>query len=269
VKLASYLYVPPPSVYPSALAILENLRRFPPAHDLVVFSEYPHDWPGLIRLKVSPDVVKKVDGTANFGGRQDFRPSNVVFLTGLQLVRDLGYDFVIVLEADCRVGRAGWDTVMFEEFFNLGRPCIAAGSLAFYNPANFSGKALKKWQAVVAKNTARNFPCPTYGWVGAAQQHPSCVFPNGALSILDMDWMKRFFTLENAVAEAVNMGPWDMVIGTKVWDQFAEDAYEVTGQLQTIFSSYGDIITTEESRMAWLRRGEIVGVHQVKSMVQP
>lgn len=267
-KLASVLYLPPPKVYAAASAIVENLKRFPPRHELIVFSEHDWNWPGQIKLKLSPEVALQADGQARMP-KQDFRVNNTIFITGLQLARNQGATHIIVLEADCRVGVKDWDDVMFTEYFNLGRPCIAAGSLAFYNPANYSAKALQRWQQIVAKNTARNFPCPTYGWVGAADNHPSCVFPNGALSVLDMEWMKRLFTLESAVAEAVNMPPWDMCIGQKIWERFTEDAYDVVGHLGSIFSGYGNIITTEEQRLEMLRSGKIVAVHQVKSAAQP
>lgn len=271
-RLASFIYLPPPDAYPSALAILENLRRFPPAHDLIVYSDYAHDWPGLIRLKVSPEVVLSHDGIAKGDpkrGQGDHRISNCVFLTGLQIMLAAGYTHVIPLEADCRVGRSGWDVEMFDEFFKLPQPCIAAGSLGFYNPASYSPLALKRWQEIVVRNTARNFPCPTYGWVGSTTKHPTCVFPNGALSVLDLSWMQKFFTLTSVVKEAVNIPPWDMQIGVKIWDLFKEDAYDKVGQMHTIFSGNGDIITTEESRMAWLRSGKISAVHQVKSSDQP
>ena len=267
-KICSFLYCPAPASYPAAAAMLENLKRFPPKHDLVLYSEHDHGWPGQIKLKISPEVVKTFNGPA-YNGKQDFRISNVCFLTGLQIIRNQGYTHAIALEADCRVGCKDWDDAIFSEYFSLGRPCITAGSLAFYNPANHSAKALSKWQAIVALNTARNFPCPTYGWVGAADKHPSCVFPNGALSVVDVTWMQRLFALENAVSEAVNMGPWDMVIGQKIWEMFAEDAYEVTGQIGCIFSGYGDIVTTESQRLEMLRTGRVVAIHQVKSAEQP
>ena len=271
-KIGSFLYLAAPEDYPSTLAIMENLRKFPARHDLVVFSDYAHDWPGLIRLKMSPEVALKYDGPAKGDsrlGQGDHRISNCVFLTGLQLMRDMGYTHVIVLEADCRVGREGWDAVMFDEYFKLPSPCIAAGSLAFYNPANYSPKSLQRWQEIVAKNTARNFPCPTYGWVGAATKHPTCVFPNGALSVLDMSWMLKFFSLNNAVKEAAGIAPYDMEIGVRIWNEFKEETYDVVGQLHSIFSGNGDIITSEISRLEWLRKGSIVAVHQVKSMAQP
>jgi len=267
-KVGSILYLPPPTAYTSATAILENLSRFPPKHELLVYSDHDYGIPGQIRLKLSPEVARQVDGVARMG-KQDFRVNNAIYITGMQLARAAGFTHVIYVEADCRVGRPGWDDVIFDEYFNIGRPCVVAGSLAFYNPCNSGEKGMQRWQQIVARNTTRNFPCPTYGWVGAADAHPSCVFPNGALSVMDMAWIKRLYTLENAIAEAVSIGPWDMATGQKLWEIFAEDAYEVTAHLGCIYSSYGDVITTEEQRLQMLRDGTVVGVHQVKSAAQP
>lgn len=267
-KLGSILYLPPTESYAHANAILENLDRFPSRYPVLVYSEHDYGHHGQILLKLSPEVAREMDGVAN-QGQLDFRVANAVFITGMQLARRAGFSHIIYLENDCRVGRAGWDEIMFNEYFQLGRPTIAAGSLAFYNPANAGPAALRRWQEVVAQNTRRNFPSPTYGWVAAAVKHPSCVFPNGALSIYDMAWMQRFFALESAVKEGVNMGPFDMVIGEKIWDKFAEDSYDVVGSLRSIFSGYGEVVTTEAERLAWLRTGEIVAIHQVKSADQP
>lgn len=267
-KLGSVLYLPPTKSYAHANAIIENLKRFPAKYPVIIFSEFDYGIEGQILLKLSPEVARKADGPANMGA-QDFRIANTIFITALQMCRNAGLSHVIYLENDCRVGRSGWDEVMFDEYFSIGRPLTCAGSLAFYNPANAGPKALRRWQNIVALNTRKNFPCPTYGWVAAAKQHPSCVFPNGALAIYDMSWMQRMFTLENAVNEGVNMTAFDMAVGERLWNMFEEDAYEVIGSLRSIFSGYGEIVTTEAERMEWLRSGKIVAVHQVKSDAQP
>ena len=257
-KCCSLLYLPPPTVAPAA--ILENLRRFPPQHDLIVFSEHDHDWPNLVKLKVSPEVA--------VGSKQSKTViSNVVFLTGLQIALSRGYTHALVLEADCRVGCEGWDEVIFKEYFERG--CIVGGSLMFYNPASFSPLGLQRWQKIVVERTERNFPCPTYGIGDDTVRQPSCVFPVGALSVLDLWWMSKMFSLKNAVEEARGMGDWDMEIGKKLWALFAEEAYNKAGQLWSVFSGKGDVVTDEQARLDWLRTGKIVAVHSVKSNAQP
>lgn len=270
-KLASLLYLPPPNGYASAVPFLKNLQKYPPKHELLIYSEHDYGLPNMVKLKVSPEVIKTQHPRAIYPskGQVDHRISNLVFLTGLQLAREKKFSHVIYLEADCRVGRACWDEVMFQEYFAFEKPQIVAGSLAFYNPASYSPLALKRWQDVVVKNTARNFPCPTYGWSGSSTRHPTCVFANGALSVLDMEWMQKFFKLESAFKEASDdLAPFDMQIGMKVWDLFAEQSYDYVGQLHSVFSGYGNLVNTEQDRVEWLRSGAIVGAHQIKSAVE-
>lgn len=266
-KIGSILYLPPPKTYPSAAAIVENLKRFPPKYPLIVYSDHQWKWPDQILLPGTPECVK--GATDARGMPNQFAINNLVFLTGLRIAQQNGLTHIIYVEADCRVGCTNWDEHIFNEYFRLPRPTIAAGTLATYNPCNHSAEAARRWQQLVARNTKRNVPVATYGWVGASQQHPSCVFPNGALSVLDVDWMQRLFALDNTVKTAGEMCAWDMALGKVVWDKFGVQSYDVLGFLECIYSGYGDILTTQEERLQMLRDGKAVAVHQVKGVEQP
>lgn len=266
-NLASLLYVPPPKAYPSAEAILINLKRYPAKHRLIVFSEHDYGWPDQIVLRVSPEGIKKQ--TNSEGKLNPWSLNNAVFLTALRIAVAQQLSHIIYLEADCRVGVHHWDDVIFNEYFNLGFPCVAAGTLATYNPCNWSREAAKRWEALVSSNQRKNVPIATYGWKGAADRHPCCVFPNGALSVISMDWAAVLFDLQNTVNAALNMGPWDMHLGIQVWKRFEVGSYDVMGMLTKIYSGYGDVLTTPEERLSWLRNGEYVAIHQCKSAEQP
>lgn len=256
---ATILYLPPPHAYKSATAILENLAKYPAKREMIIFSEHNYELPGQIVLKISPEVVK---------GRTKFAINNLAWLTGLRIAKERGITHMICLEADCRVGE-GWDENIFDEYFNLGRPCIAAGTLAVYNPCASGLKAAKRWENLVARNVRKNVPIATYGWMQGDQKGPSCVFPNGALSVQDVMWMEKYFPLNDTVKLAVELPPFDMAIGLKIWETFQEESYDVLGHLDCIYSGYGDALTTEEERLNMLRSGAVVGIHQVKSGEQP
>lgn len=266
-KLASLLYVPPPTAYPAAAAIVENLKRFPAKHPLVLYSEHDYGWPGQIVLQASPEPIKKM--TNKEGKLNQWGLNNAVFLTALRIAVAQGFTHIIYLEADCRVGIEHWDDAIFTEYFNLGFPCIAAGTLATYNPCNWSRDAARRWEALVAGNQRKNVPIATYGWKGASEKFPCCVFPNGALSVLDMTWMPLLFDISNTFNTALNIGPWDMEMGVQVWKRFEVASYDVMGMLTKIYSGYGDVLTTPEERLNWLRNGDYVAVHQVKTADQP
>ena len=89
------------------------------------------------------------------------------------------------------------------------------------------------------------------------------------LSVISMDWAAVLFDLQNTVNAALNMGPWDMHLGIQVWKRFEVGSYDVMGMLTKIYSGYGDVLTTPEERLNWLRNGDYVAVHQVKTAEQP
>lgn len=253
-------YIPPPT-YGCARTFFNNVQAHPTAHELILFSD--HDWPGTVKLKGSPEQLKGAR-MAN-GQHNPFALNNVLWLTALRICREKAITHMLYLESDCRVGVKHWDDQVFEEFFSIGRPLICGGSLAVYNPCNYSAEAARRWATLVARNSRRNFPIPTYGWLGAATQHPSCVFANGALAIYDVRWMQKYFNLDDTANMAVQGTAFDLMVGQLIWKDFEEDAYEVVGHVTSIFSSYGDILSTEPQRLQMLRDGTHVAVHQVKS----
>jgi hypothetical protein len=261
-KLCNLAYLPPPRLT-GAATFVDNLNACPSKYPLVSYSE--HDWPGVFKLKGDPEDVKK-NAVFPDGRRNPYAINNVLWLTGLRIARERGFTHALYLEHDCRVGVKHWDERVYEEFFSIGRPLIAGGNLGTYNPCNAGPEAARRWADLVSKNTRKNVPIPTYGWLRADAQAPSCVFPNGALAIYDIAWMSQLFeNLENTLNVGSMTSAFDMVLGVRVWDNFQEDSYEVFGHLNSVFSGYGDVLSTEAERLSWLREGKYVGVHQVKS----
>ena len=269
-KLVTAGYIPPPS-YVGARSFHENLTQFKTRHDLLLFSE--HEWPGTVRLKMSPEApfMTQVRGKPTLVKPHKFAINNLLWFTALSMARDSGYTHLLYLESDCRVGCDFWDDKVFGEYFSLGHPLICGGTCAVYNPANWSLKASQRWCELVAANFIRkNMPVATYGWKGASEKHPSCVFPNGALSIVSLAWIHELFDLtQPAVRHAHNARPFDMHLGEKVWEKFEEDSYDVVGHLNSIYSGYGDVITTLDERKAMLVSGRYCAVHHIKDEWKP
>jgi len=259
IKLASLAYVPPPSVG-CGQTFYDNLRQHKTTEPLILYSD--HNWPEAIRIG-NPEVARQYRDDK--GQPNKFAVNNLIFLTGLRLASKLGLSHIIYLESDCRVGRDHWDGVMFQEYFNFGFPAIAAGTLACYNPSNHSREANLRWAELVSRNWKRNVPVATYGWLAADKRSPTCVFPNGALSVLNVAWMATLFNLDNTAAACSKIAPWDMQMGLEIWQRFGVDSFTVCGYLESIYSGYGEILTTEEERLKMLAIGKVVAVHQVKS----
>lgn len=270
-KLAVLAYLPP-KAWGCSATFAKNLEKFPTKYDLLTYSE-SEDWPSAIRLRGNPEVVKGArmipSPRSAHGSQNPFAVNNLVFFTGLNVAIKNGYTHAIYLESDCRVGRAHWDEVLFDEFFTIGRPLVCGGTLAVYNPCNYSPKATRRWEALVARNYRRNVPVATYGWLPASQKHPSMVFPNGAFSVLDLAWMARLYDLSDTMKLAVNSQPWDFETGLRIWEKFEEDAFEVCGFMNSIYSGYADILTTPDERKDMITSGKVVGAHQIKDNWMP
>jgi hypothetical protein len=194
---------------------------------------------------------------------------NGAFFTGAKIARDRGYTHMITLEDDVRVGRPDWDQYIWNEYFSHGKPLLAAGTLATYNPCNWSPEASKLWAELLRVNTRKNFPIATYGWLGAGIKGKTAVFPNGALAIYDLNWLGKFFDLTNTQATATSHDAWDFAIGFKIWDTFEEMSYDLVANLHTVGSWYRDLVTDEEERKRMLVDGEVCAVHHIKTDWEP
>lgn len=284
-KCCSLAYLPPRSV-PGALAFYENLQKFQAKGDLLLYSD--GDYPGAIKLRGSPEAFKsdKAAGTfiegANAGKPNPFALHNILFLSGVKMAREQGYTHILYLEADCRVGKTGWDEIIFDEYFSLGRPCIVAGTLAIYNPSNWGLESALAAQRLTSRLPRHGIPVGVYGWSpdrggwGANERAPTVVFPNGALAVYDMHWLTTMLfsfgpDAENSLmaVQARQNTAFDLAIGQRLFKEFDVDAFEVIGQLESTLSAYGDVLTTLEMRKELLLSGKICAGHQYKGDWSP
>ena len=272
-KLAVVGYLPPPKL-PVANAFVENIRKFAPRCDTILYSEHPWtDTPGnFYKLKLDPEELKKdkrFTGPGQPPGGHPFAVNNAVFFTGLRMASQNGVTHMLYLEADCRVNGEGWDEKIFDEAFRRQEPFALAGSMVCYNPTNAGREAHRRWAECVAANLKRNYPIPTYGWQGAASAHPSCVFVNGAGGIYDVAWMLRLFELADTVALTFASTAWDMQTGQNLWKLMGVQSYDLVTHLTSMYSSYGNVITTQAQRQALLTSKKVCLVHQIKDSWAP
>lgn len=282
-KVLTVGYVPPRHV-PGATAFWENLQKFPPAGEIILYSD--GDYPSVIKLKASPEVFKpdKPEGTfvegANAGRPNVFAMHNILFLTGARIALDRGATHMLYIEADCRFGTKGWDKVIFDEYFGLGKSCIVAGTLAVYNPSNWGLETARAAQRLTSRIPKHGIPVGVYGWspdrggFGANEKSPCVVFPNGALAVYDMHWLTvRFFTFDGSPAglptQARQNTAYDLAIGQNIFKQFDVEAFDVIGLLESVYSGYGDVLTTPEIRRQLLLSNKVVAMHQEKDDWQP
>jgi len=270
IRCAAFGYLPPKGSF-CVDAFAQNLKDYPPKHELILYSD--DDWGDQVtRLKGSPEFLKGAtfETGPQAGKPNPFAVHNVLFLAGLKMCRERGITHAIYLEQDCRVGVKGWDDVIFEEFFSLGRPCIVAGTVSVYNTSNNGLETARRFQKLMAEVPKHGVPMASYGWgVGAATPILPSYFPNGALAVYDVAWLCSMFDVEQQGGMAANNTAFDLAVGNKLWNLFELDAVEVIGSLSSVFSGFGDVLTTPEQRRELLTSGRVVAYHQEKTSYIP
>jgi hypothetical protein len=171
-KICTIAYLPPPSFRGADTAVfLENLKRFPTQHPLILFSD--HQWPNtdLIKLPSSPEVAK--DFRDAKGASNPWAVNNLIFFTALRIALRNEFTHILYLEADCRVGKKAWDNIVFEEYFSHPNSLACGGTLVTYNPANSGAEGFKRWNNLMERNTRRNFKVACYGFLKARLTQPA------------------------------------------------------------------------------------------------
>ena len=261
-KLAVVAYLPAPH-FGHPIVFAENLKQFPTKNELIMFS--PHHWGGVYDvMKIgNPEIVANT--RLPNGNPKPYAITNLIFYTGLRMAKQRDITHMLYVEPDCRVGKKGWDNTMFTEFFSKKTPAILGGSCVAYAPFNedmTAARAFAKWY----RETEAKCPIPIYGCKGAEQKGTeTMVFTNGALSVIDVNAMCEIFDLSSTVNLAKSTGPWDMEIGRRIWANYGIESFDIVAHLNSAWSTYANVLSTEEERINLVRKGEIVAVHQVKS----
>lgn len=251
-KISSYCYVPKPGVgHPEAF--LENILAYSTAYPLVLYSEH---LPYNFRWCENPEAVKHP--------RAQHWISNFAFLAALRFAIADGVDYMLYLEADCRVRGDNWDVKMVEEF-QCWPNAVAGGSPVCYNIAS-SGHAVLRRAISFASDYlgASGFGMPIYGFMS-----PLCLYPNGAGSIFKVGPIatilgKTGFETDLTKASR-SKEAWDLAIGFGLWAMYGVEVFDRFAPLTRSYSGCTDSITTEPERIAMLESGQRVLVHQIKS----
>jgi hypothetical protein len=243
---------------------MANLKNNPTKHELILYSD--GDWPDTIRVK-SPEFLKeaKFESGPNIGKPNPFAIHNCCFLAGLKMCRERGASHALYLEQDCRVLGQHWDDRIFSEYFSIGRPFIVAGTVSIYNPTGNGLAGAKAFQRLIANPPAHGIPTGCFGWAPSSTVITPTFFPNGALCIYDVPWMLSLFDVEAQGAMASQNTAFDMAIGARIYELFGLDAFSLIGSLGSIYSGYGDALTTPDQRRELLTSGKVAAMHQEKT----
>jgi hypothetical protein len=258
-KLGIFCYVPPTTVG-NCHAFLKNIQRFKTRHP-IIFYGYHTGIPGAVELKQDPEFLKNDPDNR-------LTLANAVFFTGLKIAIEQGFTHMLALEADCRVGCDYWDDEIWKEFLSKNPDAVMGGSAVVFNPAAWSREAAERYEQFVLETQPRLVPISVAGSGRLAEKQHSCVFTNGALSIYNLEWMKKAFWHDisnGVVALAKRSKAWDYEVGIRLWNEFDYRAYEKVVSINCVYSGYGELMTNEMERRQWLADKRVVAVHQIKS----
>lgn len=262
-------YVPPPNFTGSA-AFLANITRFKTKYPMMLFSDHrgydgkhfvtPKPFTMYDPEKIPPDAKTALDGKP-----RACAISNAIFHTALKIAIKTQVTHMLYMEADCRVNGDYWDDKIFSAHFSQPFPAVASGTLFAWNMPNGGTKMVKRWEQAVVKASKTFFPILTYGMMphGDLPFNPS-VFPNGAIAVYSIEWMRQLFNIDSMIETARDRA-FDFVIGEKLARMFGPDCFDLVAHTTESFSGYGNQFTSEDERLAWLKEGRCVAVHQVKS----
>lgn len=249
-------YLPPPNVgFPESY--IHNLQAYKHKFPLILFSD--HDW-GLGEIRIgNPEVAKTA--------KNRWAVNNALFLTALKILSKTDFTHFIFMEADSRVGVDDWDLVMWKEYLKLKEPRPPlAGSMVVFNPCGIGLLGAQRFERLIKENKRKAVPIPCYGGTGSAERNETTVLVNGSIAIYSLELMKRLFPWDSGqVKQALQMTAFDYVIGQRLREEYGLAAYDQFYNLVCTYSSYGNIMTTEEQRKKFLINGTFVAVHQIDS----
>lgn len=256
-NIAAIAHLPAPSERLHTDEFWGNMERNMPRCPIITFSDhYP-----LATIQVKP-----------FPQRKDpFYLQNLAFLTAARIAVKRELDWFIYLEVDCRV-RAGWDEKLVENISAVSQriQIDTAGTQFVRNPCNGGYEAWRKF----LREFANKYSMPAwqlprcYGNKGMADGSGSAVCVMGALGCYRVAALAELFPEikdGSTIALAGKIKAFDVEIGERLWAKHGAGAYDRVLHLRSVFSTYGNVLTTEQERIHMLKDGEVFAIHQVKS----
>jgi hypothetical protein len=177
-------YIPDKS-YPGVWKFIENINSVKTKQPILFYSDQPWrpDVPGEfveIQPATLPDPLpmpaKDVYGA-------------MYWLQGIRLARARGFDYALILEADCRVTKDWWDETIFNEFFDWPHAAVCGGTPVCWHPWS-KGEAWSR--RVIDYAHAYQQRSNVMMAIEGDHGHRPILYPNGALAVYDTEearWM--------------------------------------------------------------------------------
>lgn len=276
-NVCSLLYLPRPGVGEPAAA-LANLNNYKRKWPLVIYSD--HKWhPSSFDDSKGPLSLHKCENPERVKDEIIHHCPKFIYLLGLRIVAELGFDHFLTLECDSRVHGDFWDEALFDEFFTNECPSerLLGGTMFSWSPYNDDlDSALEfedffmRCQATAPKAQAIRVPSTyIYGGRGSCERGMRICYPNGCLSVAQTAFAQRSFQYRNIYSAATEGPAWDPSLGQAAFIEYGVQAYRRLVPMHRCFSTYGDLLSNEGLRRELLMSGQVVAVHQIKSSFVP
>jgi len=278
-NLGSLLYLPGLSVTPErTAACLANLARWKHKYPIYIYSErewHPSLWRMIGGIEFSqcenPEVVRS---------ETVHHVPKLAYLMGVQIAANAGLELFLTLETDSRVWGDNWDEAIFDEFLaqqeSAQTEMVLGGTMFVWHPFNDGLDYALEFGTFVEKFIARRgsgvengaIKVPNmfiYGGRGSCSTHHVCAYPNGAGSVARTSFVQRVFGPRAIKLAAQEGSAWDAHLGYGLFESYGPQGYRRLAPLNTVFSVYGDLLTSEGMRIGLLTSGQCRLAHQIKS----
>ena len=253
----------PPSRIPTSEAFRQNIRRFKTKYPVILYSDTPDQ-----------DDVRRIENPERYAkAGKPFAISNFCWLKALQIAVQEKIDWLIYMEADCRVNGHEWDAHLMDEFSTFDKAACGGTPVCWH--LNRGGRILtiRLIEYIAEYQSHAGIPMAMHGALGGLGRHPMqvqpCLYPNGAAAVYNVELMLKMFPDYMNSGSASQTTAWDMHIGYMLHNYFGDQLCDMVAPLVTVFSGYGDEILTERERQDWLSTGRVIASHQHKGDWQP
>lgn len=236
---------------------LQNLDDHRPDQPLLVMSDRP--------IPSRPHRVIYDHGEAYSPLCQNAK-GTCAFAEAVQIVLDdPEITDLLYVEPDCRFGASGWDTRLWQEHLgNRGVRC--SGSPVMWGVLGQGGPSVMK-----VVDYAHRYQQQTGLALAFEGGHAErlAIYPNGALAIYTRELLQQAFgdgmALVGLPEYCASIPAYDLHIGHFLAQEGVASALAAVGWLRSAYSGCGDHQYSLDARLAMLRQGDIVAIHQVKT----
>jgi hypothetical protein len=257
-KIGILLYVD--KYYPE---LFNNLNKYKISRnniEFIIYSDNPN-------IKEVP--IKLIDKIGDFSGTRFDKKTKYgywSFVKGIQIAKELNWDYFFYLEWDCRIGKDYWFDIALDEFYRWNEEPIVSGTPMIQYPY-LSAINCGNDMTMLFDYINQYFNKSKIHFGIDLWSSDTLFTINGALGFYKVDKMVEYFDewLKNYNSKSdQSIEPYDLYIGKRLWNEFKMNSLKYTGWIPSIFST-GQIRSYNHQQLKKLLETEMkIAVHPIK-----